>query len=195
MLFFFFSFCFFFFFFFFFQAEDGIRDRTVTGVQTCALPISIKKDKLFFFSSYEGTLNHRTLQAFASVLTPAMRAGDFSGGLGDFDCFQSDGSIQTSSSPGCPSAAAGTTIAPVMVTTTEGTSVQAQDGMIFNPNTGDPASALGRQVYSCGGAINVIAPCNTLDPIAQIMLDPAQFVALPNRSGARRNLFVSGPFH
>src|SRR5579885_1167909 len=41
-------FCFFFFFlfvfycfcfFFFFQAEDGIRDRNVTGVQTCALPI------------------------------------------------------------------------------------------------------------------------------------------------------------
>src|SRR5204863_7058194 len=29
-----------FFFFFFFQAEDGIRDLYVTGVQTCALPIS-----------------------------------------------------------------------------------------------------------------------------------------------------------
>src|SRR5690349_23811585 len=28
-----------FFFFFFFQAEDGIRDLYVTGVQTCALPI------------------------------------------------------------------------------------------------------------------------------------------------------------
>src|SRR5437868_13191609 len=27
--------------FFFFQAEDGIRDRNVTGVQTCALPISL----------------------------------------------------------------------------------------------------------------------------------------------------------
>src|SRR2546422_3332816 len=27
-------------FFFFFQAEDGIRDVAVTGVQTCALPIS-----------------------------------------------------------------------------------------------------------------------------------------------------------
>ena len=26
-------------FFFFFQAEDGIRDIGVTGVQTCALPI------------------------------------------------------------------------------------------------------------------------------------------------------------
>src|SRR5688572_32491717 len=34
-----FLFFFFFFFFFFFQAEDGIRDLTVTGVQTCALPI------------------------------------------------------------------------------------------------------------------------------------------------------------
>src|SRR3989441_3222136 len=30
-----------FFFFFFFQAEDGIRDKLVTGVQTCALPISV----------------------------------------------------------------------------------------------------------------------------------------------------------
>src|SRR5260370_13555106 len=30
--------------FFFFQAEDGIRDSSVTGVQTCALPIS-RRDK------------------------------------------------------------------------------------------------------------------------------------------------------
>src|SRR2546422_4480762 len=29
-------------FFFFFQAEDGIRDVAVTGVQTCALPISFE---------------------------------------------------------------------------------------------------------------------------------------------------------
>src|SRR5437879_7871115 len=38
-----FFFCFasiFIFFFFFFQAEDGIRDTSATGVQTCALPIS-----------------------------------------------------------------------------------------------------------------------------------------------------------
>src|SRR5699024_11984772 len=33
------SFSYLFFYFFFFQAEDGIRDRNVTGVQTCALPI------------------------------------------------------------------------------------------------------------------------------------------------------------
>ena len=41
---------------FFFQAEDGIRDHCVTGVQTCALPIWLKKhaiqqgDKKFFVS-------------------------------------------------------------------------------------------------------------------------------------------------
>src|SRR2546425_2994301 len=29
-------------FFFFFQAEDGIRDKLVTGVQTCALPILLR---------------------------------------------------------------------------------------------------------------------------------------------------------
>src|SRR5207248_6325080 len=35
---------------FFFQAEDGIRDRTVTGVQTCALPISdlVRRDEALF---------------------------------------------------------------------------------------------------------------------------------------------------
>src|SRR5207245_370285 len=32
-----------FYYFFFFQAEDGIRDATVTGVQTCALPIYTKE--------------------------------------------------------------------------------------------------------------------------------------------------------
>src|SRR6266511_5807779 len=35
------------FFFFFFQAEDGIRDFHVTGVQTCALPISrVERERL-----------------------------------------------------------------------------------------------------------------------------------------------------
>src|SRR6266850_2843753 len=33
-------------FFFFFQAEDGIRDYKVTGVQTCALPIWIRHEEL-----------------------------------------------------------------------------------------------------------------------------------------------------
>src|SRR5437762_8347094 len=52
--FFFFFFVFFcFFFFFFFQAEDGIRDTSVTGVQTCALPIC------HLFRREPGVLPHR----------------------------------------------------------------------------------------------------------------------------------------
>ena len=34
--------------FFFFQAEDGIRDSSVTGVQTCALPIFRNTVKSYF---------------------------------------------------------------------------------------------------------------------------------------------------
>src|SRR5437870_10535894 len=36
----------FYFFFFFFQAEDGIRDGHVTGVQTCALPICCARSSI-----------------------------------------------------------------------------------------------------------------------------------------------------
>src|SRR5579883_2651711 len=39
-------------FFFFFQAEDGIRDFHVTGVQTCALPISLMVSFLQQFSTH-----------------------------------------------------------------------------------------------------------------------------------------------
>src|SRR5207249_5122080 len=51
-----------FFFFFFFQAEDGIRDRNVTGVQTCALPIS----SLSAHSSYAGILSEPFLRSLAA---------------------------------------------------------------------------------------------------------------------------------
>src|SRR2546422_3055032 len=43
-----------FFIFFFFQAEDGIRDVAVTGVQTCALPISPDGSKILFETNRDG---------------------------------------------------------------------------------------------------------------------------------------------
>src|SRR5699024_12161364 len=63
--------------YFFFQAEDGIRDRNVTGVQTCALPISFQTptpfllrmltgwDWLSFISSADGS----AVQAELHMLT------------------------------------------------------------------------------------------------------------------------------
>src|SRR5689334_24843297 len=58
-------------FFFFFQAEDGIRDGTVTGVQTCALPIS-RRDRLVCFANREQGLivargNPKKLMSMADV--------------------------------------------------------------------------------------------------------------------------------
>src|SRR5438132_4307756 len=47
--------------FFFFQAEDGIRDHCVTGVQTCALPISR------LLTDYHQISSHRRLVKLAKV--------------------------------------------------------------------------------------------------------------------------------
>src|SRR5688572_31227305 len=44
--------------FFFFQAEDGIRDLTVTGVQTCALPICTARDRRPRHLDEDGTGTH-----------------------------------------------------------------------------------------------------------------------------------------
>src|SRR2546430_10991147 len=44
---------------FFFQAEDGIRDLTVTGVQTCALPISERFREFFGEEFYERFFRRR----------------------------------------------------------------------------------------------------------------------------------------
>src|SRR5205823_8126163 len=52
-------------FFFFFQAEDGIRDKLVTGVQTCALPIYTTSPAALFRMSV--TLSTNVVLSVASV--------------------------------------------------------------------------------------------------------------------------------
>src|SRR3989449_7533324 len=47
---------------FFFQAEDGIRDVAVTGVQTCALPISSGIGRLGLTSPGKGEVGKRTME-------------------------------------------------------------------------------------------------------------------------------------
>src|SRR2546427_12404028 len=55
--------------FFFFQAEDGIRDLTVTGVQTCALPIS-------HVCRHAGRLRHRGAQLLGQRVRAGPRRGE-----------------------------------------------------------------------------------------------------------------------
>src|SRR5256885_12378467 len=65
------------FFFFFFQAEDGIRDYKVTGVQTCALPISGKSGARASGSldleTRRGTVEIRDLRVFPEDLEALSR--------------------------------------------------------------------------------------------------------------------------
>src|SRR5205823_11752036 len=56
-------------FFFFFQAEDGIRDKLVTGVQTCALPISQPTGR--FFGRKPSELRVAAVEALRLAATPA----------------------------------------------------------------------------------------------------------------------------
>src|SRR5690606_35768296 len=59
--------------FFFFQAEDGIRDFHVTGVQTCALPICIdKKDRKA--ATYEGKDGRQYLVEYPNLTVEEMLA-------------------------------------------------------------------------------------------------------------------------
>jgi hypothetical protein len=62
------------------------------------------------------------------------------------------------------------------VTTTEGNRVPAQAGMVFDPNTGDPNTGSGRQVYSQNGQLNVI-------PVAAPMQKLLGLIPLPNTGG------------
>src|SRR5437667_2472266 len=70
-------FCFVCLFFFFFQAEDGIRDRDVTGVQTCALPISmsVHHEKLTLGTDKRETTIDVTSRVRAAVTRSKVREG------------------------------------------------------------------------------------------------------------------------
>src|SRR3989475_9578210 len=72
--------------FFFFQAEDGIRDLTVTGVQTCALPISYDEDTLLRFAASVEQLSTHIL-ARAVVEAAQERALPLSSAVGFEEIF------------------------------------------------------------------------------------------------------------
>src|SRR2546430_10070085 len=66
--------------FFFFQAEDGIRDLTVTGVQTCALPISYpsltRKSRVTFARSRESSTSRMVSDADDAASASTLRGGE-----------------------------------------------------------------------------------------------------------------------
>src|SRR2546421_8096487 len=65
-------------FFFFFQAEDGIRDLIVTGVQTCALPI-LAPTGTITFTAYAPTANGSADVSCGSAVFTDIEAVDSTG--------------------------------------------------------------------------------------------------------------------
>jgi hypothetical protein len=96
----------------------------------------IKKNKLFFFANWDGSWQHAA-EGFNDIIpTDDMKAGDFSKYLG-------------------------AVVPGVSVCTTAGGTVPLQQGMVFDPSTGNP-DGTGRCVFSSGGQLNVI-PANRLN--------------------------------
>src|SRR6266511_6227667 len=60
--------------FFFFQAEDGIRDFHVTGVQTCALPISPRRSRAVLSRGNNGWGNAASHRPWAPLFTGSAAA-------------------------------------------------------------------------------------------------------------------------
>jgi hypothetical protein len=101
----------------------------------------IIKNKLFFFGNWDGYFQRQDAANQFLIPLADMRNGNFSNYLGA-KMFDASGN-------------------PINVCTTEGTTVQLQEGMVFDPTTGNPATGQGRCVFSSGGQLNVI-PANRM---------------------------------
>lgn len=127
----------------------------------------IKRNKLFFFTDWEGTFERVGRSALFSVPTDDFRSGDFSRKLGP-QILDAGGN-------------------PILVPTTAGGSVPLQEGMIFDPFTGN-ADGTGRSVFSSGGRLNVI-PTSRLNSATMTLLG---LVPRANQSGDLNNFFNLG---
>jgi hypothetical protein len=127
----------------------------------------IIKNKLFFFANWEGTFQRVNRSNLFSVPTADFRTGDFSRMLGG-NILDANGNI-------------------IPVRTTEGGTVPLQEGMVFDPFSGN-LDGTGRAVFASGGQVNAIPQGRLNGPMMQ-MLD---LVPLPNQEGDLDNYFNSG---
>ena len=143
------------------------KPKSIRNIDGGSIGGPIKKNKLFFFADWEGTFERVNRSVTASVPTPNLRTGDLSQFLGD-QILDADGNT-------------------IPVPTTEGGSVPLQEGMIFDPFTGNE-DGTGRSVFSDDGSLNVIPQARLNGPM-MTMLD---LVPAPNLSGDTENYFNSG---
>ncbi|HEV2247185.1 MAG TPA: TonB-dependent receptor [Terriglobia bacterium] len=145
------------------------KPKTIMNFDGGSIGGPIKKDKLFFFGDWEGTFERVNKTRLESVPALDLRGGDLSRFLG----------AQIPDASGNP----------IMVPTTEGGSVPLQEGMVFDPFSGNP-DGTGRSVFSSSGVLNVIPAARLNGPMTTLL----DLVPAPNQpaAGDFNNYFVSG---
>ena len=127
----------------------------------------IKKDKLFFFTDWEGTFERLGRSELYSLPRDDFRSGDFSRVLGS-NILDAQGRT-------------------IMVPTTEGNLTALREGMVFDPYSGN-LDGTGRSVFASGGRINVIPTSRFNAPMLKLL----DLVPHPNQAGDLDNYFNQG---
>ena len=109
----------------------------------------IKKDKVFFFGDYQGGRLAQSAAQLTTVPNSQFQSGNLTAALGSPICYNP--SVGQSSNGVC----GGSFTSPLMVPTTEGGTIQAQQNMVFDPATGYP-DGTGRSAFTIGGVPNMI---------------------------------------
>jgi len=148
------------------RARAVKKPKGIQNIDGYSIGGPIVKNKLFFFTDWEGTFQRLGYSTTLSVPPADYRAGDFSRKLG----------AQVLDAKGNP----------ILVQTTEGASVPLQRGMVFDPYSGN-LDGTGRKVISSAGKLNVI-PTSRLNYATTTLLG---YVPLPNLAGDNTNYYTS----